>query len=152
MPASQPRTPHTPLLQRKSKKQTREVKIQNSFVTAKVFFFTVLLHSWVCSDVGLFFLFRFGVWDIGVWRVLPNKKRLLFLFNETAAPSLGTEWRATQPALSTLPAMCMSVYVCVHGARPAIHYTRAGEDNSVCPHALCEISSHLISSTCEKKY
>lgn len=45
---------------------------------------------------------------------MPNKKRLLFLFDETAAPSLGTEWRATQPALSTLPAMRTSVDVCVH--------------------------------------
>lgn len=91
----------------------------------------------------------FGVWDIGVWRVLPNKKRHFVSFRRDGSALTGH--KAVGPAaLSTPPAVCVRVSACAHGACPAVCEACA-EDNSVCPHALCEFSSHFISSTCEKK-
>lgn len=138
--------PHTPLLQRKSKKQTREVKIQNLSLPKYSFHcFTPLLGLYRCWFFLFILFLEFGI--LGFGGFCPTRSDFCFFL--TRRQCLCWAQGSGSRALSTPPAVRVSA--CAHGACLAMHYTCAGEDASVCPHALCEFSSHFISSTCEKK-
>lgn len=138
MPASQPRTPDTPLLQRKSKKQTREVQIHNFFVAAKVFIsLSYSTPGLVQMSVFCFDSVR-GVGMLGFEVFCPTRSDF-FLFNSTAAPPPGPGGVGSS-ALGTHA--CVPVCVCTRGTPSVrLHTCREGTSSVLTP----SVNFHHIS-------